>query len=123
MLASFIWESTIWLSAIALTFKTFLASRASTVVDDSSYHGLYSLIADYFVPGVRRKIYGLLQLIQPLGYMIGLVLATTIAVSLGWRNIFLIIGGLGILIAVISFYSLKMSSEETLNLNLRMQSR
>jgi MFS family permease len=100
-LASFIWGSTTWLSAIAPTFKTFLASRASTGIDDSSYPGLYSLIADYFSPGVRGKIYGLLQLTQPLGYMIGLILATTIAVSLGWRNIFFITGGLGILMAII----------------------
>ncbi|MDP2965698.1 MAG: MFS transporter [Pelolinea sp.] len=100
-LASFIWGSTTWLSAIAPTFNTFLASRASTGVDDSSYPGLYSLIADYFAPGVRGKIYGLLQLTQPLGYMIGLILATTIAVSLGWRNIFFITGGLGILMALI----------------------
>ena len=106
-LASFIWGSTTWLSAIAPTFNTFLASRASTGVDDSSYPGLYSLIADYFVPGVRGKIYGLLQLTQPLGYMIGLVLATTIAVTIGWRNIFFITGGLGILMALIIFVFVK----------------
>ena len=106
-LASFIWGSTTWLSAIAPTFNTFLASRASTGVDDSSYPGLYSLIADYFVPGVRGKIYGLLQLTQPLGYMIGLVLATTVAVSIGWRNIFFITGGLGILMALIIFLFVK----------------
>ena len=100
-LASFIWGSTTWLSAIAPTFNTFLASRASTGIDDSSYPGLYSLIADYFVPGVRGKIFGLLLLTQPLGYLIGLILATTVAVSLGWRNIFFITGGLGIVMALI----------------------
>ena len=106
-LASFIWGSTTWLSAIAPTFNTFLASRASTGVDDSSYPGLYSLVADYFIPGVRGKIYGLLQLTQPLGYMIGLVLATTVAVAIGWRNIFFITGGLGILMALIIFVFVK----------------
>ncbi len=100
-LASFIWGSTTWLSAIAPTFNTFLASRASTGIDDSSYPGLYSLISDYFGPGVRGKIYGLLLLTQPLGYMIGLILATTVAVTLGWRNIFFITGGLGILMALL----------------------
>jgi MFS family permease len=42
------------------------------------------------VPKVRGKIYGLLQLTMPLGYMAGLVLSTTVAVSMGWRNIFYI---------------------------------
>ncbi len=106
-LAALIWGSTTWLSAIAPTFRTFLASRASTGIDDSSYPGLYSLIADYFPPKMRGKIYGLLQLTQPLGYLIGLILATTIAVALGWRNIFFITGGLGVLLAVIMFFGVK----------------
>lgn len=100
-LASFIWGATTWLSAIAPSYNLFLASRASTGVDDSSYPGLYSLIADYFAPDVRGKIYGLLQLTMPLGYMTGLVLATTVAVSIGWRNIFFVTGGLGIFLSVI----------------------
>ena len=106
-LASLIWGSTTWLSAIAPNFSLFLASRASTGIDDSSYPGLYSLIADYFSPKSRGKIYGLLQLAQPLGYMTGLILATTVAVSLGWRNIFLITGGLGVILAVIIFFGVK----------------
>ena len=106
-LASLIWGSTTWLSAIAPSFGLFLASRASTGVDDSSYPGLYSLIADYFAPKVRGKIYGLLQLTQPLGYMAGLVLATTVAVSIGWRNIFLITGGLGVILAFVIFLFVK----------------
>jgi MFS transporter, Spinster family, sphingosine-1-phosphate transporter len=52
-LASLIWGSTTWLSAIAPTYPLFLASRASTGIDDSSYPGLYSLISDYFGPQVR----------------------------------------------------------------------
>ena len=106
-LASLIWGSTTWLSAIAPTYSTFLATRASTGIDDSSYPGLYSLIADYFAPKVRGKIYGLLQLTQPLGYLIGLVLAYTVAVKIGWRMIFFITGGLGIVLAVVMFFGVK----------------
>lgn len=58
--ASFIWGSTTWLSAIAPSYSTFLATRASTGIDDSSYPGLYSLISDYFGPQVRGRVYGLL---------------------------------------------------------------
>ena len=49
-LAAFIWGATTWLSAIAPTFPTFLATRASTGIDDSSYPGIFSLISDYFSP-------------------------------------------------------------------------
>jgi MFS transporter, Spinster family, sphingosine-1-phosphate transporter len=100
-LAAFIWGSTTWLSAIAPTFSSFLVTRASTGIDDSSYPGLYSLVADYFGPSVRGKVYGLLQLAQPLGYMIGLLVATLFVDALGgWRIVFYITGSLGLLLAV-----------------------
>jgi MFS family permease len=57
-LASFIWGSTTWISAIAPTFKFFLVTRSSTGIDDSSYPGMYSLISDLFPPKMRGKIYG-----------------------------------------------------------------
>ena len=49
-LASFIWGATTWISAVAPNYHTFLVTRASTGIDDSSYPGLYSLVADYFGP-------------------------------------------------------------------------
>ena len=42
--------------AIAPTYPAFMAARASTGIDDASYPGLYSLIADYFPPGMRSKV-------------------------------------------------------------------
>jgi MFS family permease len=100
-LASFIWGSTTWLSAIAPTYPTFLGTRASTGIDDSSYPGLYSLIADYFGPAVRGKVYGLLQLAQPIGYLIGMVVALLLSDVLGWRSVFYITGSLGVLLSVL----------------------
>ncbi|MBN2472298.1 MAG: MFS transporter [Anaerolineae bacterium] len=102
-LASAIWGLTTWLGAIAPTYPLFLAARASTGIDDSSYPGLYSLIADYFGPRVRGKIYGLLQLTQPLGYMVGLVLALMVGPIIGWRNVFLLTGAVGLVLAVLIF--------------------
>lgn len=108
-LASAIWGATTWLSAIAPTYKTFLATRASTGIDDSSYPGIYSLLSDYFKPSVRGKVYGFLQLSQPLGYMLGLVVATFLASSLGWRNIFYVTGSLGLVLAVIILFVVRES--------------
>lgn len=106
-LASFIWGSTTWLSAIAPTYPLFLASRASTGIDDSSYPGLYSLISDYFGPQVRGKVYGLLQLSQPLGYMLGLLVATLASGIIGWRGIFYATGSLGLVLAVVILFSVR----------------
>ena len=106
-LASFIWGSTTWLSAIAPTFPVFLASRASTGIDDSSYPGLYSLISDYFGPAVRGKVYGLIQIAQPMGYMLGLLVATFLGSNMGWRGVYYLTGSLGIFLAIVIFFSVK----------------
>lgn len=107
-LASLIWGATTWINAIVKTFGGFLATRASTGIDDSSYPGVYTLIADYFGPNLRGKIYGILQLAQPLGYLLGTILALMVAPVIGgWRNVFLITGALGIIIAILIFFFVK----------------
>jgi predicted MFS family arabinose efflux permease len=106
-LASFIWGSTTWLSAIAPNFGTFLVTRATTGIDDSSYPGLYSLISDYFGPGMRGKIYGLLQIAQPLGFMMGMVLALTLGGTYGWQRVFFLTGSLGIVLAIVIFFAVR----------------
>ncbi len=105
-LASFIWGSTTWLSAIAPNYPTFLVTRASTGIDDSSYPGLYSLVADYFGPKERGRIYGLLQIAMPFGYLIGMLLALALAPAIGWRKVFYLTGGLGILLAVAIYFGI-----------------
>jgi MFS family permease len=106
-LAAFVWGSTTWLSAIAPTYGTFLATRATTGVDDSSYPGVYSLISDYFGPEMRGKVYGILQLTQPLGFLIGMGLALGLGPVLGWRAIFYITGSLGLVVAVAIFFTVR----------------
>jgi MFS family permease len=114
-LASFIWGATTWLSSVVRTYPAFMVTRSSTGIDDSAYPGMYSLIADYFGPKIRGKIYGLLQLAQPLGYLLGMILALMIAPMLegkifhleGWRSIFLVTGSLGIVMAVVIYFGVK----------------
>lgn len=106
-LASFLWGSTTWFSAIAPTYPAFLAARATTGIDDSAYPGLYSLLSDYFGPERRGKAYGLLQLAQPMGYLVGMVLALMLAPQIGWRKVFFLTGFLGIVLAGIILWGVK----------------
>ncbi len=114
-LASFIWGATTWLSSIVRTYPAFLATRSSTGIDDSSYPGLYSLVADYFGPKLRGKVYGILQLTAPLGYLLGMILALMVAPLLGgvifhlegWRTIFLMTGTLGLVMAAVIYFGVK----------------
>lgn len=106
-LASFIWGATTWLNAIAPNYNTFLVTRSSTGIDDSSYPGLYSLVADYFAPNVRGRIYGLLQLTAPVGYLLGMIMGLTLSGAVGWRGVFYITGSLGIVMAAAIFFGVK----------------
>lgn len=100
-LASFIWGSTTWLNALAPNYPTFLITRASTGIDDASYPGIYSLLADYFGPRMRGKVCGLLQMAQPLGFMLGTIMATMMGGAMGWRSVFFITGGAGVLLTIV----------------------
>jgi|WetSurMetagenome_2_1015567.scaffolds.fasta_scaffold84460_2 MFS transporter, Spinster family, sphingosine-1-phosphate transporter len=114
-LASFIWGATTWLSSIVTSYPAFLGTRATTGIDDSSYPGMYSLIGDYFGPKIRGKIYGVLQLAQPIGYLLGMILALMVAPMLegklfhleGWRTIFLGTGFLGLIMAIIIYFGIR----------------
>jgi len=106
-LAAFIWGTTTGLSAIMRTFPAFWAARASTGIDDSSYPGLYSLLADYFPPKMRGRVNGLLEVGMPIGYLLGMILALTIGGALGWRKVFYITGSVGILLAIAIFVGVR----------------
>jgi MFS family permease len=106
-LASFIWGSTTWLNALAPNYPTFLVTRASTGIDDASYPGIYSLLADYFGPRMRGKVYGLLQMAQPLGFMLGTIMATMLGEAMGWRSVFFITGAAGIVVAILIFFGVR----------------
>lgn len=105
--ASFIWGATTWLNAIAPTYGAFLTTRASTGIDDTSYPGLYSLISDYFGPQMRGKIFGLLQLSAPLGYLLGMMLGLFLGGAIGWRGVFYATGSLGVLLSIVIFFGIK----------------
>jgi MFS family permease len=107
-LASLIWGATTWLNAIVRTYTGFLITRASTGIDDSSYPGIFTLIADYFGPTLRGKVYGILQLAQPLGFLAGLILGQFIAPMIGgWRSVFYITGALGLVVALFIYYGVR----------------
>jgi len=106
-LASLLWGASTWLSAVVRTFPGFVATRACTGIDDSSYPGLYNITADYFEPEKRGRVNGILELAMPLGYLGGMVLALTMQKTVGWRGVFYITGSIGIALAVLIFFGVK----------------
>jgi predicted MFS family arabinose efflux permease len=48
-----------------------------------------------------------LRLTQPLGYIIGMVLGLILSATLGWRGVFYLTGGSGLVVAVLIFFSIR----------------
>jgi MFS family permease len=106
-LAALIWGATTWLSAIVPNFGAFVATRATTGIDDASYPGAYSLVSDYFGPEKRGKIISILQLTAIIGGILGMGLATAFRDTIGWRGVFYVTGSLGLIWAVVMFFTMK----------------
>ncbi len=106
-LASFIWGTTTWFSAIARSYGFFIATRASTGVDDAAYPGMYSLISDYFSPSVRSRVFSVLKMTYSLGYVLGAVFATTFGAKYGWRKVFFLTGAFGVLFAFLILFIIR----------------
>lgn len=100
-LASFIWGTTTWFSAVARSYGFFVVTRASTGIDDAAYPGMYSLISDYFSPTARSRVFSVLKITYSLGYVLGAVFATTFGAKYGWRKVFFLTGAFGILFALL----------------------
>ncbi len=60
----------------------------------------YAIISDYFPPNQRGRALGLYNLGPPIGAALGVAFGASIAVSLGWRYAFLILGGVGVVAAL-----------------------
>jgi MFS family permease len=106
-LASLLWGASTWLSAVAPTYPTFVATRAATGIDDSSYPGIYSLISDYFGPQQRGKVIGLLEVTAPIGFLLGMLMGLFLAGALGWRGVFYLTGTLGIVMAAVIYLGVR----------------
>lgn len=100
-LASFLWGSTTWLSAVARTYSAFVVTRASTGIDDASYPGIYSLLSDYFEPTVRSRVFSVIKITYPLGYVLGALFGTLLGSRIGFRKVFFITGSFGILFSIL----------------------
>jgi MFS family permease len=105
--ASLLWGATTWLAALAPTYPLFMAARASTGIDDASYPGIYSMVSDLFGPERRGRIFATLQLAAPLSFIVATGLAFGLRDLLGWRGVFALTGGLGVIMAGVIFFMLR----------------
>ena len=106
-LSGIIWGLTTWLNAIPRTFSEFFLTRTLTGVDNTPPSGMNSLVSDYFPPKSRGKPLGLLSATAALGALIGTILGVIVGYATGWRILFYITGGAGILMALLVYFTVR----------------
>jgi len=99
-LAGFLWGISAWLMGLAPTFALLNLSRAFSGIDRASHSGIYAMIGDLFKPNNRGKILGLLLLALPMAFGFSWIVSDNLANLFQWRAVFLMLGAVGFLLAV-----------------------
>ena len=61
----------------------------------------YSILADHYAPHERARAYAIYSMGVPAGLILGAALGGWITNQLGWRYAFIVVGGLGVLMAIV----------------------
>lgn len=106
--AVFLWSICTALCGAAANFPQLLLARLSVGVGEAGgVAPTYSLLADYFPSRERSRAMAFVTLGLPLGSALGLVLGGYFAQSYGWRAAFMLLGGLGVLIAPVIYFGIR----------------
>jgi MFS family permease len=97
------WSLATAAAALANDFTTFLIARAAVGIGEAAYATLApSVLADFYPPEKRNRVFTLFYVATPVGSAIGFVLGGVLGEHYGWRAAFLAVGLPGILVAALA---------------------
>jgi MFS family permease len=103
-----IWSAMTALCGLASGFGGLLAARIGVGVGEAGAGApAQSLLADYFPPERRATAFGILGLATPLGIILGAIGGAVVAQAFGWRAAFVLVGLPGLLLAALTWLTLK----------------
>ena len=95
-----VWSIATVLSGLARSYPALFAARSLVGIGEAAYAAIApALLADYFAPGARGRVYAILNMALPVGAALGYVLGGLIGSHFGWRAAFLVCGAPGALLA------------------------
>ncbi len=103
-----VWSGMTAFSSLAMNYTTLVLCRIGVAVGEAgSIPASQSIIADYYPPERRATAMSTWGLSLPLGLMLGYGVTGWLAQHLGWRYAFVIVGGVGVVIAPLVIFLLK----------------
>jgi MFS family permease len=97
------WSLATAAAAFATGFKTLLVARAAVGIGEAAYATLApAILADFFPPERRNRVFTLFYVATPVGSAIGFVLGGVLGEAFGWRTAFLAVGLPGLLVAALA---------------------
>lgn len=103
-----IWSAFTVLCGFIVGFWSMFLSRVGVGIGEAGgVAPAYSFISDYFPKEQRARALSIYSLGIPLGMAFGILLGTIIAVHIGWRAAFIIVGSVGLVIAPIMRFSIR----------------
>ena len=102
-----IWSAMTVASGLAWNFLTLMAARVGVGVGEAGCTPpAHSLISDYYPEKRRATALSIYALGVPAGTLLGLAFGGLLADQLGWRMAFFVVGAPGVLLALITRYTL-----------------
>lgn len=97
------WSLATAAAALANDFTTFLVARAAVGIGEAAYATLApSVLADFYPPEKRNRVFTLFYVATPVGSALGFVLGGFLGEHFGWRTAFLAVGLPGLLVAALA---------------------
>lgn len=97
------WSLATAAAAMANSFTTFLIARAAVGIGEAAYATLApSVLADFYPPEKRNRVFTLFYVATPVGSALGFVLGGVLGEHFGWRAAFLAVGLPGLLVAALA---------------------
>lgn len=97
------WSLATAAAALADSFFTFMLARAAVGIGEAAYATLApSLLADFYPPERRNRVFTLFYVAIPVGSALGFVLGGVLGEHFGWRTAFLAVGLPGLLVAALA---------------------
>jgi MFS family permease len=98
-----VWSAATAAAGFARNFVQVMTARAAVGVGEAAYGTIApTLLADYFPPSLRGRVFAMFYLAIPVGSAIGFLAGGFFEHLYGWRAAFFIVGGPGIVLALLA---------------------